>query len=418
MSYGGYSDYVNESFRPDKESNLIATFKILPAKGISLSQAAQATAAESSIGTWTKLSTMRTHVLKKLQAKAFHLNRKSREVKIAYPIDLFEPENIPQILSDIAGNIYGMKEIDALRLEDFFIPNKYINTFAGPKYGVEGVRKIVGTSKSRRPHIGTIVKPKVGLTPSEGAKVAHDSWAGGLDLVKDDENLTSHPFSKFETRLAKMLEAKDKAQQETGEKKIYCPNITAPAHTMLKRAELAQSMGSNCVMIDILTAGYSSVQFIRHQNFKMLIHAHRAMHAAISRNKEHGCSMLVLAKLARLAGVDQLHIGAVFGKMEGSQAEVLQIHNSINEKYGRLNPVFSVASGGLSPLEIPNVINAFGNDVIIQAGGGVHGHPNGTYAGAKAFVQAEQAALKNIPLSTYAKTHSELAAAIEKWGKK
>lgn len=416
MAYGGYSDFVNERLKPDKESHLIASFKIKPTKGKTLNQAAQATASESSIGTWTKLATMQERVLKKLQAKAFYLNKKTSEVKIAYPIDLFEPQNIPQILSDIAGNIYGMKEIDALRLEDFSIPKKYTNSFSGPKYGVEGVRKFVGTQKSRRPHIGTIVKPKVGLSPTESAKVAYDSWTGGLDLVKDDENLTSHPFSKFETRLAKMLEAKDKAEQQTGQKKIYCPNITAPAHTMLKRAELAQDLGSNCIMIDILTAGYSSVQFIRHQNFKMLIHAHRAMHAAITRNKEHGASMLVLAKFARLAGVDQLHIGAIFGKMEGEKQEVLQIHREINQKWANIKPVFSVASGGLSPLQIPDVIKAFGKDVIIQAGGGVHGHPQGTYEGAKAMAQAQEAALKKIPLKEYAKLHTPLMQAIQKWG--
>ncbi|PIT84221.1 type III ribulose-bisphosphate carboxylase [Candidatus Micrarchaeota archaeon CG10_big_fil_rev_8_21_14_0_10_45_29] len=416
MAYGGYSDYLKLGWQPNKQTHLIAEFQIIPAKGKTLAQAAQATAAESSIGTWTSLSTMQGRVLKKLQAKAFFIN-KSGKVKIAYPTELFEPNNIPQILSDIAGNIFGMKEIDALRFEDFSIPNSYANTFPGPKYGVEGVRKIAGTTKTRRPHLGTIVKPKVGLTPKEGAKVAYDSWVGGLDLVKDDENLTSHPFSRFEERLSKMLEAKDKAQEETGSPKIYCPNITAPAHTMLKRAELAQDMGSNCIMIDILTAGFSGVQFIRHQNFKMLIHAHRAMHAAITRNKQHGISMLALSKMARMAGCDQLHIGAIFGKMEGEKKEVLQIHDAINKKWANLKPVFSVASGGLSPLQVPDVMRAFGNDVIIQAGGGVHGHPQGTVAGAKAMCQAAEAAKKKISLKEYAKTRQELSEAIKKWGK-
>jgi len=179
---------------------------------------------------------------------------------------------------------------------------------------------------------------------------------------------------------------------------------------------LAQDMGSNCIMIDILTAGFSGVQFIRHQNFKMLIHAHRAMHAAITRNKKHGISMLALSKMARMAGCDQLHIGAIFGKMEGEKQEVLQMHKAINEKWANLKPVFSVASGGLSPLQVPDVMRAFGNDVIIQAGGGVHGHPQGTVAGAKAMCQAAQAGKKKISLKKYAKTHEELAQAIKKWG--
>jgi ribulose-bisphosphate carboxylase large chain len=112
-----------------------------------------------------------------------------------------------------------------------------------------------------------------------------------------------------------------------------------------------------------------------------------------------------------------LHIGAIFGKMEGSKSEVLQIHNEINSKWANLKPVFSVASGGLSPLQIPDVIKTFGNDVVIQAGGGVHGHPQGTFEGARAMRQAEDAALKNIPLKEYAKLHTPLMQAIKKWGK-
>ncbi len=417
MAYGGYSQYVDLNFKPDEQKHLIATFKVIAHKNNSLNSVAQAISAESSIGTWTKIATMQARVLQKLQAKAFYINKKSGIIKIAYPIDLFEDGNVAQILSAIAGNIFGMKELDALRLEDFQIPNNYANTFEGPKYGVEGIRKMIGTQKSRRPHVGTIVKPKVGLSPCESAKVAFDSWSGGLDLVKDDENLTSHSFSKFETRIAKMLEAKDKVQSQSGAKKIYCPNITGPTHLMLKRAELAEDLGSNSVMIDILTAGFSSVQFIRHQNFKMFIHAHRAMHGAITRLKNHGVSMLVLAKFARMSGCDQLHIGAVFGKMEGAKSEVLQIHGAINSKMANLKPVFSVASGGLCPLQVPDVIRAFGNDVVIQGGGGVHGHPNGTYEGAKAMCEAVDASMKKISVEEYAKTHISLHNAIQKWGK-
>ncbi|MCX8163126.1 MAG: ribulose-bisphosphate carboxylase large subunit [Candidatus Micrarchaeota archaeon] len=412
--YGGYGNYIKTSFVPDKDDYLIATFKITPNKN-SLYYCAEAVAAESSIGTWTSLSTMQKRVLKNLQPKVFYIDKKSRIIKIAYPIELFEPSNPAQLLSDIAGNIFGMREVKWLALLDFEAPLNYFNSFPGPKFGKLGIRRLISTDKNPRPHIGTIIKPKVGLNPVEAAKVAYDSWVGGLDLVKDDENLTSHTFSKFEDRLAKILEAKDKAEQQTGKKKIYCPNISASAEIMLKRAELAQDMGSNCIMIDILTVGFSAVQFIRNQNFKMFIHAHRAMHAALTKNKNHGISMLVLAKLARMAGADQLHVGAIFGKMEGSKKEVLQIHKWLNSPVGNLAEVFSVASGGVSPLTLPKIAKAFGKDVVIQAGGGVHGHPSGTRAGAAALYQALQATLQNIPLEKYALEHKELKQALQKW---
>jgi len=425
MTYGGYGGYVQLGKQTDPDENLIATFKVVPQKGRTLSQAAQAVAAESSIGTWTSLSTMQKRVLSKLQARAFYVNSRTGILKLAYPIELFEDDNSSQILSDIAGNIFGMKEVAQIRLEDFDAPKKYLETFAGPAFGREGVRKLVGTDKKgkRRPHLGTIVKPKVGLTPKEGAKVAYDSWAGGLDFVKDDENLTSHPFSRFEERLVRYLEARDKAEQETGQKKIYAPNITAPADLMLKRAELVKRQGGECIMIDVVTAGLSSVQFMRHQNLKMFIHAHRAMYAAYARNKDHGMSMRCLAKLCRMCGTDQLHIGAMLGKMEGAVPDVMQIHEDINGPGNRmqwknLKPVFSVCSGGLSPLQIPGLYKIIGDDAVYQCGGGVHGHPSGTKAGAIAMCQSLRAAQNGVSLVEYAEFHPELQQALDKWGKK
>lgn len=73
-----------------------------------------------------------------------------------------------------------------------------------------------------RPLIGTIVKPKLGLTPKEQSDVAYKTWIGGIDLVKDDENLTSMNFSRFEERVSRVLELKDRAEEETGEKKDTC----------------------------------------------------------------------------------------------------------------------------------------------------------------------------------------------------
>ncbi|MEW6329779.1 MAG: RuBisCO large subunit C-terminal-like domain-containing protein, partial [Candidatus Micrarchaeota archaeon] len=323
-----------------------------------------------------------------------------------------------QLLSDIAGNIFGMSEIRKLKLLDFELPRAYVRGFRGPAFGIEGVRKIIGTEKSKRPHVGTIVKPKVGLNPQETAEVAYDAWAGGIDFVKDDENLTNQKFCPFEERVMRVMEARDKAQSETGEKKMYAANITAETNEMLRRAEFVGEHGGNCIMVDIITAGFAGLQSVREADFGMVIHAHRAMYAALARDERMGISMLALGKLARLAGVDQLHIGAIFGKMHGEAKEVLDIKDAIERGWFGMKPVFSVASGGLSPLEVANVIRTMGKNVIIQAGGGVHGHPDGTRAGARAMRQAVDAAVKGINIREHAKTHRELARALEKWGGK
>lgn len=417
-------NYVNLGYKPSSD-DLIAEFYVEPNK-VSIHEAAENLAAESSIGTWTDIWTMKPEIAKKLKPHVFSI--KGNYVKIAYPSELFEYNNIPQILSAVAGNIYGMKVVNNLRLEDIEFPKKMVSAFRGPAFGIEGIRKILKVYD--RPLVGTIIKPKVGLNPEEHAEVAKQAWIGGCDIVKDDENLTNQAFNKFEDRIIHTLDSKEKAEKATGEKKIYMPNITAETSEMIKRAEFVKKHGGNYIMIDILTAGWSAVQTIRNLDLGLVIHAHRAMHAALTRNPKHGMSMLTISKLARLAGVDQLHIGTAVGKMEGNPLDVMGCETEIEEKmmmsnkkihaleqrWYNIKPVFAVCSGGLHPGHVPDVIKMMGKNVIIQMGGGIHGHPQGTIKGAMAARQSIEASMKGINLRTYAQTHSELRRALEKWG--
>jgi len=360
------------------------------------------------------LSTMQLKRQAILGAKVFSI--KKNRVKIAYPLDLFELGNMAQIYSSIAGNIFGMKEIKNLRLEDFHFPQKLVNSFKGPQLGIQGVRKMLKVKK--RPLAGTIVKPKLGLTSAEHAKVAYEAWMGGLDVVKDDENLTSQSFNKFKERARKTVKLKNKAEKETGEKKIYMCNVSAETSEMLKRAKFLKDLGNEYAMVDILTVGWSGLQSLSNElrKLKLVMHAHRAMHAAITRNPKHGISMKVLAKTTRLIGADQLHIGTAVGKMSEDRQTVAENVHALKEPLGNKKQTFPVCSGGLQPGHAPKLVEYFGKNIIIQAGGGVHGHPRGTRAGARAMRQAIDAAMKKTSLHVYAKKHKELKEALAKWG--
>jgi len=168
-------------------------------------------------------------------------------------------------------------------------------------------------------------------------------------------------------------------------------------------------------MIDILTTGWSSLQAMRDLDLKLLIHAHRAGHAAFTRSHRHGINMVVLAKVARLIGVDQLHVGTAVGKMAETREEVLMNKEACVEPLYGIKPVLPIASGGLHPGMVPKLVEIFGKDTVIQAGGGIHGHPDGTVDGATALRQAVDAAMKGIPLKEYSKDHPALEKALEKW---
>jgi len=413
--------FINQSYKPTR-NDLVCLFRVTPDR-MPLKEAINNVALESSVGTWTPVSSNKKYV-NRLGAKAFAIS--GDWVKIAYPQELFESGSVSNILSSVAGNVFGMKCIKGLRLEDVKIPAKLLKSFPGPRFGIDGYRRILKVKD--RPLVGTIVKPKLGLKTKDHAKVAYDSWVGGCDVVKDDENLSSQKFNPFERRASKTLEMCDKASEETGEKKGYLINVTAEAMLMLERADMVKELGGKFVMHDVITAGFSSLETLR-QNSKLGIHSHRAMHGAFTENAKHGLSMMCVADFARMAGSDSLHIGTGIGKMRGGKREVREIAEEIEgmriaktdhrleQNWQGLKPTFAVCSGGIYPGHVPYLMKNFGEDIIIQAGGGVHGHPEGTEVGAKAMRQAVDSVMKGESLERYGMTHRELMGAMKFWGK-
>ena len=407
----------------DPDENIIATYYVEP-EDISLKRAAIEIAAEESVGTWTEVTTTTKWIARTLSAKVFQMNEEKGIIKIAYPLELFDFKTggIPNLLSIVAGNLFGMGEIRNVRLIDIDFPKEFVREFKGPKFGIEGIRKIIGTLKSRRPHIGTIIKPKVGLSPKETAKVAYEAAVGGVDFIKDDETLTNQKFCPLDERVSNVMEVLDKVKEETGRTVLYAPDITTEAYKVLELADRAIENGAKALMIDVLTSGFSALRLLAEDSsINVPLHCHRAMHAAFTRNPRHGISMLIIAKIVRIIGGDQLHTGTAVGKMGGRDKrieEIVYIDNWLRKEFYGLKKVFPVASGGIHPGIVPVNIKYLGVDVVIQAGGGVHGHPLGTRAGAMAMKQAVEATMKGISLKEYAKAHKELKIALEKWGRK
>ena len=431
-----YPLFIRKDYTPDPDNDVIASFRIKPAKGFTIEDAAGAVAAESSVGTWTTLYQWYDRErVNRLMGKAYFfkdLGDGSYLVRIAYPVELFEEANMPGLLASVAGNIFGMKRVEGLRLEDIYLPESFLKGFKGPSKGMQGVRDIFKVYD--RPIVGTVPKPKVGYSPEEVEKLAYEILVGGMDYIKDDENLTSPSFCRFEERAKRIMRVIDKVEKETGERKVWFANVTSDVREAKKRMKLVADYGNPFVMIDVVITGWAGITYLRDlaEEYGLAIHAHRAMHAAFTRNPYHGISMYVLAKLYRIIGVDQIHIGTPgVGKLEATKTDVLRYAAILREthfkpdpddpfhleqKMYHIKPAFPVSSGGLHPGILPEVVKAFGKDLVIQVGGGVIGHPDGPRAGAAAVRQALDAINKGIPLDEYAETHKELRRALEKWG--
>ncbi len=431
-----YHLFIRKDYTPDPDNDVIGVFRITPAKGFTIEDAAGGVAAESSVGTWTTLYQWYDQDrVNRLMGKAYYfedLGDGSWIVRIAYPSELFEEGNMPGLLASIAGNIMGMRRVKGIRLEDVYLPKRILEGFKGPSKGIKGVQDIFKVYD--RPIVGTVPKPKVGYSPEEVEKLAYEILVGGMDYIKDDENLTSQSFCRFEARAKKIMKVIDRVEKETGERKVWFANITSDIREMEKRLKLVADYGNPYVMVDVVITGWAALTYIRDlaEEYGLAIHAHRAMHAAFDRNPYHGISMYVLAKLFRIIGVDQLHVGtAGAGKLEGSRIDVIRYanilraehykpdpddHFHLEQPFHHIKPAYPVSSGGLHPGNLKPVIDALGMPLIFQVGGGVIGHPDGPRAGAMAVRQALEAIMKGIPLEEYAEKHKELKRALEKWG--
>ena len=409
--------------------------------------AAASVAAESSTGTWTKVYDGKDSGIpkaKKLKALAYDLDYKNHMFKVAYPVDLFEYDNMSGILAGIIGNISGMKMVKAMRIMDVSFPKKIINKYLGPRYGVSGIRKL--TKKKKGCFLATVPKPKIGRSHKEQAILARDLFSAGdssYDGIKDDENLTSLSFNDFKKRAELVLKELRESEKKTKKKKIYICNTThSNILEMKKRAEIIKKNKGIIMMMDVVTTGFSAVDTIRRMNLGLAIYAHRAMHGFITRDNSVGVhgkgdlngfsvSYIVLAKLYRLLGVDFLHGGSPLAKMEDyGEAEYIQKvlqekitkpHPkipSLEQNWYHIKPTVMVASGGLHPGDIEAVLTKLGQDIVIQCGGGVLGHPDGVKPGAIAAIQAREIFEKKIKLRNWVKQNpkSELARAVELWG--
>jgi ribulose-bisphosphate carboxylase large chain len=242
-----------------------------------------------------------------------------------------------------------------------------------------------------------------------------------------------------------VMDAVNKASAETGEVKGSYLNVTAATmEDMYERAEFAKELGSVIVMVD-LVIGYTAIQSMANwcRKHDMIMHMHRAGHGTYTRQKNHGVSFRVIAKWLRLAGCDHLHTGTAVGKLEGDPMTVQGYYNVCRDSYTKtdlprglyfdqdwadLKKVMPVASGGIHAGQMHQLIDLFGDDVVLQFGGGTIGHPMGIQAGAVANRVALEAMVKarnegsNLLeegpsiLKRAAQSCTPLRAALDTWG--
>jgi ribulose-bisphosphate carboxylase large chain len=334
------------------------------------------------------------------------------EVVLSFPLENMGP-SLPNLLATVAGNLFELREFSGLKLVDLELPPAFAQANPGPQFGVEGTRRLAGVQG--RPIIGTIIKPSVGLAPEETAALVQALIEAGLDFIKDDELMANPPHSPLERRVGAVMRVVRSYADRTGTKPMVAFNITDEIDAMLRHHDAVLAAGGTCVMVSLNSVGLPAVAHLRRHS-RLPIHGHRNGWGIYSRHPYLGLEFAAYSKLWRLAGVDHLHTNGLRNKFcEADDSVVASARQCLTPLFGRR--IMPVLASGQWAGQAPETYRRLGSaDLMYVCGGGIMAHPGGVAAGVASIRQAWEAALAGIALEEYARDHSELRQALERFG--
>ncbi|WP_339202839.1 2,3-diketo-5-methylthiopentyl-1-phosphate enolase [Paenibacillus sp. FSL K6-3182] len=376
------------------------------------------------VGSWTELpeaqkANMEKHLGKVLSVTVHEPENaepgeRYADIRIAYP-DINFSRDLPALLV----TVFGKLSMDGkIKLMDLDVSEDFASAFPGPKFGLNGVRDLLGVHD--RPLLMSIFKSVVGYDLANLQDQFYKQALGGVDLIKDDEILFENPLTPLEKRVEACMDAARRAEAETGQKLLYAVNLTGPTSALAANARKAINAGANALLFNVLAYGYDVLhELSSDKSINIPIAAHPAMAGAMYPSPHYGISAsLLLGKLMRLAGADLVLFPSPYGSVVMPKEENLAVKEALLAPLHGLKTSFPVPSAGIHPGLVPLILKDFGTDVVVNAGGGIHGHAMGTAAGGQAFRQAITATLNGVPLRNAAEQpgNEALLAAIEAWG--
>ncbi len=414
--------------------HVLCAYIMKPKEGYGYLETAAHFAAESSTGTNVDVSTT-DDFTRGVDALVYEIDPDRELMKIAYPTDLFDRNIIDgramlaSFLTLAIGNNQGMGDVEYAKMHDFWFPPEYLRLYDGPSTDISSMWRVLGRPVVDGGFIvGTIIKPKLGLRPQPFANAAYDFWLGG-DFIKNDEPQGNQVFAPLKETIALVAEAMERAQQDTGEAKLFSANITAddPAEMIARGEYILETFAGNAdhvaFLVDGYVAGPTAVTVARRNFPGQFLHYHRAGHGAVtSPQTQRGYTAFVHCKMSRLSGASGIHTGTMgFGKMEGENADkaiayMLEQDDAqgpyFRQTWQGMKATTPIISGGMNALRLPGFFDNLGHSNVIQtSGGGAFGHVDGGTAGAKSLRQSHEAWRAGVNLVDYAKDHPELARA-------
>jgi ribulose-bisphosphate carboxylase large chain len=416
--------------------HVLCAYIMKPKAGYGYLETAAHFAAESSTGTNVEVSTT-DDFTRGVDALVYEIDEEKEIMKIAYPTDLFDRNIIDgramlaSFLTLTIGNNQGMGDVEYAKMYDFWMPPEFLRLFDGPSTDISDLWRVLGRPVQNGGFIvGTIIKPKLGLRPQPFARAAYEFWLGG-DFIKNDEPQGNQVFARLKETITAVADAMRRAQDDTGQAKLFSANITADDYReMIARGDFiletfAENADHVAFLVDGYVAGPTAITTARRQFPKQYLHYHRAGHGAVtSPQTQRGYTAFVLAKMARLQGASGIHVGTMsYGKMEGEKGDtdiayMIERDSAdgpfYHQEWQGMRPTTPIISGGMNALRLPGFFENLGHsNLILTAGGGSYGHVDGPAAGATSLRQAEQCWREGADPLAFAREHREFARAFE-----
>ena len=403
-------------------SLLTATYQVYGKPG-SFEEKAEGIALGLTIGSWTDLPLLEQAQLKHHKGHVVSIVEFAEdshplkpglikaELEIAYPSINFSAD-LPAILTTVFGKLSLDGEVKLLDLD---FSHDLLSHFPGPRFGIEEIRNTLGVAG--RPLLMSIFKGVIGRDLDFLSAQLREQALGGVDLVKDDEILFDNPLTPFEGRITTGKSVLENVYEETGHRTLYAVNLSGRTSDLRGKARKARELGADALLLNVHTYGLDVLQELAEDDeIGLPLMAHPAFSGAFTSSPFYGLAApLALGKLIRYAGADFSLFPSPYGSVALEKTAALALGKELI-KDSPLKRSFPVPSAGIHPGLVPLLLADYEIDSVINAGGGIHGHPAGAAGGGRAFRQAIDAVLQGETLQDAGKQQKELQTALELWG--
>ncbi len=330
-------------------------------------------------------------------------------IQIAFPDENFGPQ-FPMLFTTLLGN--DVSTSAQVKLVDIKFSKKFLNHFNGPRFGIDGLYEYFGIE--RRPIVLNMIKPCLGYTPDEGAKIFREIASGGVDMIKDDELFADTTYSSIVDRVKSYIKVAKEIEQETGHLTKYCVNITDRQDKMIEHARRAVEAGAGALLVNFVATGIGALHALAEDPIITVpLVAHYAGVGSLSESPYSGISThLMLGKLARMAGADLCMFSSPYSSYPFIKRRYFQIADAQRLPLYNILPTMPLIGGGITPNSAIKITSDLGKEIMLAVGGAILGHPLGPAQGAKAMMQTVKAIADDIDIDELSKQKGNKALRI------